>query len=104
MKESMMKKIRLFISEYYVVIALLLMSLYFSYHIFYSKRGYLTLEKINREIEQSVFINSEILAYKDTLTKRVMLLSGKEMDIDLVDEMVRLHLNMAEKDEYVILK
>ncbi len=99
-----MKKIQIFIKEYYVVAGLLLLAMYFTYHIFYSQRGYIHLKEIQKEIDKVSLINSEIKIYKDELNHKVSLLSGKAIDEDMLDEVIRKNLNMAEKTEYVILK
>ncbi len=99
-----MKKISKFVQEYYLITGMLLMSLYFTYHIFYSNRGYLTLLEVNNDIDQSVLISQETEIYKKNLAHKVDLLSDNNFDMDMIDEMIRTHLNMASKDEYVILK
>lgn len=99
-----MKKIKTFISNYYIVIAFFLLSFYFLYHIFYSKRGYIHLEYIQNEIIKATAVNNEVLAYKQELNHKVNLLSGEAIDEDFLDEMIRVNLNMAEKNEYLVVQ
>lgn len=76
---------------------------YFGFHAAYGDRGLLSF----RELEQDIGARQADLAVladrKHALERRVRLVSGPEIDGDLLEEEVRLLLGWTMQDEVVIL-
>ncbi len=80
-----------------------LILLYFTYHILHGERGVLSLWKLQNQLlktETSVRITSN---QKNSLEKKVRLLSPTSLDLDMLEERARLMLNYGYSEDVVII-
>ncbi len=80
-----------------------LILLYFTYHILHGERGVLSLWKLQNRLlktETSVRITSN---QKNSLEKKVRLLSPTSLDLDMLEERARLMLNYGYSEDVVII-
>lgn len=86
-----------------ILIFCTLLSLYFLFHGISGERGLLKMLYLRSEISSAQKISDNYKNQKDKLEEKVKLLSSSSLDLDLLDERARVVLNLAAKDEFVIL-
>ena len=74
---------------------------YLGFHAVSGERGVFALFKETRRLEELKKELAEVKAKHDALEHKVMLLSDKSLDLDLLDEQVKRVLGKANKDEVV---
>ena len=84
--------------------ALLACVAYFSYHGLYGKRGFFTHEELRREHAELTQERAQLRAQRMHLEKRVRALREESLDVDLLDEQVRLLLQYADDDEIIVFE
>lgn len=85
------------------VLAGLALVAYFGFHAAYGDRGLLSFEELERTIRQRVETLRLLEKDQVVLERRVKLVSGPEIDGDLLEEEVRFLLGWTMRDEVVIL-
>lgn len=75
---------------------------YLGFHTVSGDRGLFALFKESRKLEALKVELSEVHAELGALEKKVSLLSGNSLDLDLLDEQARLVLGLVGRDELVI--
>lgn len=86
-----------------ILIFCTLLSLYFMFHGISGERGLLKMLYLRSEISEAQKISDNYKNQKDKLEEKVKLLSSSSLDLDLLDERARVILNLAAKDEFIIL-
>ncbi|MFM8681710.1 MAG: FtsB family cell division protein [Alphaproteobacteria bacterium] len=77
---------------------------YFAYHSIVGDRGLAAWIHLDEQIRTASAQLSDPRAERETLERRVTLLSPRSLDRDLLDERARLVLNFAHRDEVVVLE
>jgi cell division protein FtsB len=77
---------------------------YFGYHAIQGERGVMTLLSLERQIAQAEIDLQAAQAEEALLERHVALLRPQSLDRDMLDEQVRLVLNLAHPDDLVILR
>lgn len=75
---------------------------YFGYHAVQGDRGIIAWLVLNQQIREARIVQDELAAERATLEHRVKLLRPDSLDLDMLEERVRLMLNLAHADELVI--
>ncbi|MCE2927783.1 MAG: septum formation initiator family protein [Rickettsiales bacterium] len=75
---------------------------YLGYHTVSGDRSLFALFKEKRKLEALSQELADTIAKRETLEKRVAMLSSNSLDLDLLDEQARTILGMAGKGEVVI--
>ena len=83
---------------------LLFVLFYLSFHAISGERGLIAWFKANRELAQLQTELEQVKAKNATISKRVALLSGPEIDHDILDEQARRVLGFARDNEVVVLQ
>src|SRR5579885_1953570 len=88
-----------------VVVPVLGISLltYFAYHAIQGERGLFAWMALNQQLKQARSLADAVAAQRNELENRVRRLSSASLDLDLLDERVRLMLNLARADDVVIM-
>jgi len=76
---------------------------YFSYHAIQGERGLFAWMQLNQQLKQTHALADAVSGQRHELENRVQRLSNSSIDPDLLDERVRLMLNLARSDEVVIM-
>jgi cell division protein FtsB len=76
---------------------------YFAYHFLNGDRGLFAWIAISNQIEEAEALAAKTTAERLELERRVSLLSPRSLDLDMLDERVRVMLNDGHPDELVIL-
>jgi cell division protein FtsB len=76
---------------------------YFGFHAAYGDRGLLSFERLEQGIQEKRGQLAVLEENRNRLERRVDLVSGTEIDGDLLEEEVRLLLGWTMQDEIVIL-
>jgi len=76
---------------------------YFSYHAIQGERGLFAWMQLNQQLKQTHALADAVAGQRHELENRVQRLSNSGIDPDLLDERVRLMLNLARSDEVVIM-
>ena len=76
---------------------------YFGSYAIYGERGVRKYLYLRHEVEYAQNLANQYKNQKEQLNTEVKLLSPESLDLDLLDERVRVVLNFVEKDEFVIL-
>lgn len=77
--------------------------LYLLYHAFEGERGLYRWFKLKQEIRETNNLAQQIAAEKNILQNRVTRLSPETLDLDLLEEQVRMILNFAAPDEVIVI-
>ncbi|MBC6439401.1 MAG: septum formation initiator family protein [Rhodospirillales bacterium] len=77
---------------------------YFGYHAIQGQHGVIMLLSHERRIAQAEVELAAAKAEEERLAHHVALLRPQSLDRDMLDEQVRLVLNLAHPDEIVILR
>jgi cell division protein FtsB len=78
--------------------------LYLIFHTIYGNRGVIAYHKIEKEIEELTRKADELIFTRIILEKQVKSLNTKHIDRDLIDEIARKLLLLAEPDEEIIIR
>lgn len=81
----------------------LFLFIYFGYHAVNGDRGFLKMLYLKKEIADTAQIAQSYHQEKIRLEEKVRLLSGKSLDLDMLEERARVVLNLSGADEFVIL-
>lgn len=76
---------------------------YAGYHAYEGERGLKAWWRVTGELDAARAEQSKAKAERDRLGHRVGLLRRESLDTDMLDERVRLMLNLARPDEIIIL-
>lgn len=85
------------------LLASILISLYFSFSLVNGERGLLKYIYLRQEIDTAQKIAKQYNAQKVALEEKVKHLSNTSLDLDLLEERARIVLNLAGKDEFILL-
>lgn len=92
-----------YIKNSWLLLLLVFLFFYFSYHLVSGDRGVIKMLYLKNQIEGA----KEVLFQKQTerqkIEENVKRLSSASLDLDLLDERARVVLNMAGRDEFIIL-
>ncbi|MBT5433051.1 MAG: septum formation initiator family protein [Rhodospirillaceae bacterium] len=77
---------------------------YFGYHAIQGEHGVMTLLSLERRIAQAEIEYASAKVEEERLTHHVALLRPQSLDRDMLDEQVRLILNLAHPDDFVVLR
>lgn len=86
-----------------ILIFCTLLCFYFIFHGISGDRGLLKLMYLKNEISEAGKIADSYRRQKNRLEEKVKRLSSSSLDLDLLDERARIVLNLAGKDEFIIL-
>lgn len=75
---------------------------YFGVHAMQGDRGLMAWAQVRQEIAKAEIAAQEISAEKADLEHRVALLRNDSLDLDMLEERVRLMLNLTRQDEKLI--
>lgn len=87
-----------------MLILMILLFFYFGFYAFYGERGFRKYLYLSKEIEYARGLSLQYKSQKENLNKQVRLISPESLDLDLLEERVRLVLNYVEDDEFIILE
>lgn len=76
---------------------------YFAYHALHGERGLFAYLQLTEQVSVAEAYAAESHANRDAWERRVRALSGTSLDLDLLDERVRVMLNMGHQRDRVIL-
>ena len=77
--------------------------LYISFHMIQGERGLIAFMQIHREVMAAKKTQEILISKKQRLQNQVTLLSTKSLDIDMLDERVRIMLGYSRPNETIIL-
>jgi len=80
------------------------MVVYFGYHALQGENGVMTMLSLERRIASTEIELTAAKAEEERLAHHVALLRPQSLDPDMLDEQVRLVLNLAHPDEIVIFR
>lgn len=83
------------------LISLCLMS-YFIYHIFQGERGLYSWLRLQQRVVEEEKVLTTLQSEREVLERQVYLLRPDSLDLDMLEERVRLILNFARSDEIII--
>ena len=75
---------------------------YFIYHTVQGDRGLIAYVRLNNEVTQAETKLAQVRDERVRLERRVSLLDPDSLDLDMLDESVRLTLNRVTSDEAVV--
>ncbi len=78
--------------------------LYFAYHAIQGDRGIIAWLWLSQQVEEAVVTAKTISAERIVLERRTNSLGAGKLDLDLLDERVRVTLGYAHPDDVVIFK
>lgn len=76
---------------------------YFAFHAVNGERGLLKYLYLRQEITEARKVAQEYDYQKSKLEEKVKHLSNTSLDLDLLEERARIVLNLAGKDEFILL-
>jgi cell division protein FtsB len=79
------------------------LAVYFSYHAVVGSRGLLAWRQLNRDIEATEQELATVRAERQELEDKVRRLRPDSLDADLIDEVARRRLSLAEPLDVIIL-
>jgi cell division protein FtsB len=79
------------------------LAVYFSYHAVVGSRGLLAWRQLNRDIEATQQELTAVRAERQELEDKVRRLRPESLDPDLIDEVARRRLSLAEPLDVIIL-
>jgi cell division protein FtsB len=79
------------------------LAVYFSYHAVVGSRGLLAWRQLNRDIEATEQELAAVRAERQELEDKVRRLRSESLDPDLIDELARGRLSLAEPLDVIIL-
>jgi cell division protein FtsB len=79
------------------------LAVYFSYHAVVGSRGLLAWRQLNRDIEATQQELAAVRAERQELEDKVRRLRPGSLDPDLIDELARRRLSLAEPRDVIIL-
>ena len=79
------------------------LTVYFAVHAVTGERGWLKYMYLRQEIAEAKETAAEYNRQKTYLEEKVRHLSNASLDLDLLEERARVVLNLAGKDEFIIL-
>ena len=77
--------------------------LYITFHMIQGERGLIAFMQIHREVLAAKKIQQTFISKKKHLQNKVALLSLKSLDIDMLEERVRIMLGYSRPNETIIL-
>jgi cell division protein FtsB len=80
-----------------------LLLVYFGYHALQGDRGLFAYLRLERELAKATLTADLIKAERDLYERRVALMQRAGLDGDMVDERARLMLNLAQRDEVIVM-
>ena len=83
---------------------MVLLFFYFSFYAFYGERGFRKYLYLSKEIEYARGLSNQYKFQKNDLDKQVRLISPDSLDLDLLEERVRMVLNYVGDGEFVVLE
>jgi cell division protein FtsB len=79
------------------------LALYFGYHVLSGSRGLLAWQELNRQLAASEQELADLHAERQALEQKVSRLRPAALDPDLIDELARRNLSLAEPLDMIIL-
>lgn len=76
--------------------------LYFSFYLVFGPRGYLSLERLEDNMNVQNAVHDDLQQIREKLEANVRLMRPDSLDPDMADEQVRRILGYGKKDEVVI--
>ena len=76
---------------------------YFSFHMINGDRGVLSYFKLHQEIHEASIKHASVRTEREKLEHRVKALRTDSLDLEMLDQQLRVMLNMGRSDERVIL-
>ncbi len=77
--------------------------LYITFHTIQGERGLIAFMQIHGEVLAAKKIQQTLISKKNRLQNKVALLSTKSLDIDMLEERVRIMLGYSRPNETIIL-
>ncbi len=91
------------IKHYWLFALCLFIAIYFSFQTICGNRNIYRLISLKNEIAQAKQTSQKLHSEKERLQQLVDRLSDKSLDLDLLDERIRVVLNMTADNEFIIL-
>jgi len=85
------------------IIILILLFFYFGFYAFYGERGFRKYLYLSKEVENARVLATQYRHEKKMIHNQVRLISPGSLDLDMLDERVRMVLNFVAEDEFIIL-
>ena len=85
-----------------LIIGLLLLA-YFVYHTVYGRKGIITEQQLQTQLDQSQINLKNVESDRKAMERRVQGLKPESLDTDLLDEEARRQLGLTKPEEKVIL-
>lgn len=82
---------------------LVLLNVYFIYHLFAGANGFGSYQRVSMEKKRKLLTLVSIKEKNQEFQDRIDMLSSANPDLDYLDEIARLELNYSNKDEKVII-
>lgn len=78
--------------------------IYFGFHLMHGDMGYFALRGVDQKLVAAREKHAYLLAERETLENRVKLLRPGSIDLDMLDERVRVVLGFVDPDERVLIE
>jgi cell division protein FtsB len=85
------------------LISIILLFFYFGFYAFYGERGLRKYLYLSKEVEYARNLSDQYKETKEHLNTWVRLISPDSLDLDMLEERVKIVLNYAGDDEFIIL-
>lgn len=77
--------------------------LYFSFYLVFGPRGYLSLERLEDNVNVQSAVHEDLKHIRENLELNVRLMRPDSLDPDMADEQVRRMLGYGKKDEIILM-
>lgn len=91
-----------FLRRNLLIIIGICLSVYFSYHLIAGHRGYVSLMSFESQIEQAQAKQAQLIAEREAIEKKVIMMRPGSIDRDLLEERVRYVLGYTKPEEIIL--
>ena len=97
------RKLRLTVKKIYKPLILVSLTLYFSYHIFQGRHGFLAWGHMSKDLVERQNYLKELKIKQSDLQHKVDLM-GSNLCLDLLEELAKKKLGVAHRDEIIMVR
>jgi cell division protein FtsB len=99
---SLIKQIKTQAGQISIPVFAVALAGYFAYHAIQGERGLLAWITLKQDLKASQAQAAELASHRAWLEKRVALLNGDSLDLDMLEEQAMAMLNYGGKDDYIV--
>lgn len=103
MKNALIQK-QYFLRRNMLAIIGICLTIYFSYHLVAGQRGYVRLMSLENEIAQALTEQELLIAKRESIEKKVVMMRPGSIDRDLLEERVRYVLGYNAPNDIILLQ